>query len=191
MWLCLYFWGSRWQAEICHFAHHLDSDKCDDSPKMIIAFSWKSTQVCLHATCMLQHIAHAVLEHLEKAVQGPSISLVIVLPRGHQMACYFLLSTACHQQRKPICWKWCSLEISQQATDVRFMSVEGLASFLQCSSAIRTEKVAILSYMLLLPIWLAYPACPRHLFEWEVFHICKTDHLVEIGILSLPWTVWS
>jgi len=123
-----------WQAVICHFANHLGWDKCDGSPKMVIAFSWKPTQVCLYATWMLQHIAHADLEHLEKAVQGPSTSLFTDLPRGHQMVCYFLLSTACHQQRNPTCWKQCFLEISQQATDVRFLSVTGLASFLQCVS---------------------------------------------------------
>jgi len=122
------------QAVICHFANHLGWDKCDGSPKMVIAFSWKPTQVCLYATWMLQHIAHADLEHLEKAVQGPSTSLFTDLPRGHQMVCYFLLSTACHQQRNPTCWKQCFLEISQQATDVRFLSVTGLASFLQCVS---------------------------------------------------------
>ena len=37
---------------------------------MVIAFSWKPTQVCLYATWMLQHIAHADLEHLEKSSTG-------------------------------------------------------------------------------------------------------------------------
>lgn len=107
MWLCLHFRGSGWQAAMCHFAHHLGWDKCGVSPKMIIVFSWKSTQVCLYTTCTLQHVTHADLEHLEKAVQGPSISLFIDLPGQHQMVCYFLLSTACHQHRNPACWKWC------------------------------------------------------------------------------------
>lgn len=37
---------------------------------MVIAFSWKSTPVCLYATWMLQHIAHTDLEHLEKQHRG-------------------------------------------------------------------------------------------------------------------------
>lgn len=130
---------------------------------MVITFSWKSTQVCLYATCVLQHIAHTDFAHLEKAIQGPSISLFTDLPGGHQMVCYFLLSTACHQQRNPTCWKWCFLENSQQATDVRFMSVEGLASFLQCVSG--TDEYSgrgrLLFYMLSLPILAGLPRMPQ------------------------------
>lgn len=99
-------------------------DKCDVSSEMIITFSWKSTQVCLCATCMLQHIVRADLEHLEKSVQGPRINRFIYLSGGCQMVCYFLRSTACHQQRNPTCWKWCFLENLQQATNLRFISVE-------------------------------------------------------------------
>lgn len=93
----------NWQAATRCLANHVGWDKCDGFPKMVIAFSWKSTQVCLYTTCMWQHIAHAVPEHLEKAVQSPSTSLFTDLPRGHQMACYFLLITVCHQQRIPVC----------------------------------------------------------------------------------------
>lgn len=76
---------------------------------------------------------------------------------------------------------------------MRFLSLEGLAAFLQCASDLGEYSgwgrllVSFTCYCY--SFWLAYPQCPRHLFEWEVFHICETDHLVEIGVLSLSRTV--
>jgi hypothetical protein len=133
---------------------------------MVIALSWKSAQVCLHATCMLQHKARADLEHLENTAQGPSPSLFTDLPRGYHMVCYSLLSTACHQQRNPTCCKWCFSELSQQAVDVRFMPVEGLASFLQCVSGTTDEysgwgRLLFLFTCYCYLLSLTYPECSR------------------------------
>lgn len=153
-----------WQAAIRHFANHLGWDKYDGSPKMAIAFSWKSTQVCLNATCMLQHSTRRSWTSWKsstgtqhKSVHRPAQRT----PNGMLFPPFNCLSPA-----KELYMLEVVLFGDLAAGYRREIYVSGRSGILSAVCQwhgwiLRMGKVAILIYMLLLPVLAGLPRMPQ------------------------------